>query len=292
MTCGELRQAVLHLGIAEGFDDTALEAAFPDAATRALAELSRLRPRRARTTVTHSPITPMCDPVSFRHERDSVAVSYAGAVSFCFYISGGSGTLTVRIGARECDLAINGAPRTFIAYRIRDLFPDYTGGGELQLVFSGDYFYKISELCFFDLLTSDGRITPPSEASGYDLSVITNDFLRFCDEPISSEDGTVPEYYTEGSVLFLPISVADGDYTVHYEHKPVAITADTPDDEALDADADVYDLLPLITAFYVWIDDFPDKAQLFYQRYAEQAALVRDKRRFDQKRTFYSTNNW
>ena len=292
MTCGELRQAVLHLGIAEGFDDTALEAAFPDAATRALAELSRLRPRRARTTVTHSPILPMCDPVSFRHERDSVAVSYAGAVSFCFYISGGEGTLDVICNGRTRTLPINGAPRTFISYRVRDIFPDLDGKGELQLVFRGDYFYKISELCFFDLLTSDGKVTPPSEASAYDLSAITDDFLRFCDDPVSSEDGTVPEYYTEGSVLLLPMSVADGDYTVHYEHKPAAITADTPDDERLDADADVCDLLPLITAFYVWIDDFPDKAKIFYQRYAEQAALVRDKRRFDQKRTYYSTNNW
>lgn len=292
MTCGELRQAVLHLGIAEGFDDTALEAAFPDAATRALAELSRLRPRRAHTTVTHSPILPMCDPVSFRHERDSVAVSYDGAVSFCFYISGGSGTLTVRTGARERALAINGAPRTFIAYRVRDLFPDYTGGGELQLVFSGEYFYRISELCFFDLLTADGNVTPPSEASRYDLSLIVPDFLRFSAEPVLCESGTVPDYFIEGSVLCLPDGVPDGDYTVFYEHKPEAVTSDTEDGGELDCDTDVTDLLPLITAFYNWIDDYPDKAQIFYQRYAEQASLLRDKREIKEKQRFKSINGW
>jgi hypothetical protein len=291
MTCGELRQAVLHLGIAEGFDDTALEAAFPDAATRALAELSRLRPRRARTVVTHSPILPMCDPVSFRHERDSVAVSYAGAVSFCFYISGGSGTLTVRIGARERTLAINGAPRTFISYRIRDLFPDFNGE-DIELIFGGDYFYKISELCFFDLLTSDGKVTPPSEACRYDISLIAPDFLRFSADPVCTEDGTVPDFFIEGASLLIPRGVPDGDYNVFYEHKPEKVTLDTVDTEELDCDSDVSDLLPLITAFYLWIDDFPDKAQIFYQRYAEQASLVRDKREIRERQRFISVNNW
>ena len=107
-----------------------------------------------------------------------------------------------------------------------------------------------------------------------------------------TREGEDFDYFCEGSKVILPPDAPNGDYTVFYEHMPTRLTEDTPDTEELDCDRDLTDLLPLITAYYVWIDDEPEKAAAYYQRYAEQAALVREKRVARTPRTFESTNNW
>ena len=292
MTCGELRQAVLHLGFAEGFDDSVLDAAFPDAATRALIEVSRLRPRQKQITVTHSPILPICDPLDLRHEDGDVTVSQSGVASFCFYISGGSARLTVRLGNQVRELSVNGAARTFVSYTVRDLFSVSTVKNDIELTFSGDYFYCISELSFYSLLRSDGAIAPPSAGSVYDMRELVPDFARFYSPPEHKGGLLVFDYRIEGPLLILEADAPEGDYTLVYEQMPAPVTVDTEDGAELDCDRETCDMVPLITAYYVWLDDYPDKAMAFYQRYSEQAALLREKRRVREPRRFVSTNGW
>ena len=292
MTLFELRQSVLHLGLVNSFDDSALDSSFPDAATRALNEVSRLCPRPSRAVISHFPIPPLSEPVSFSHDEEE-RFSINGCASFCFYISGGQGTLTVKVGDRSVTLTVNGAPRTLVRYIVRDLIPTGAVRNDVELIFTGDYIYNVSELTFFGSLTSQGvgAIHPPSDGECYDMKLIVSDFLRFSRSPVISADDA-EEYRIEGSCIWFPQNAVRGDYTVIYDHKPVPVTVDTDEEAELDCDDELCDLLPLITAFYVWLDDMPDKAQIFYQRYTEAAAIIKSTRRASSRRKYKSSNGW
>lgn len=292
MTLLELRQAVLHLGLVNSFDDSALDSSFPDAATRALNEVSRLCPRQARAVISHYPITPL-GVLSFTHDGAEQRFSQKDCAAFCFYVSGGGGTLTVKVGERSVDIPINGAPRTLVRYVVRDLLSTGTLRNDVELIFSGDYTYNVSELTFFSSLTSQGvgSIHPPSDGEAYDMKLTVPDFLRFSKPPIIS-GRKAPEYRIEGSRLWLSPDAERGEYTVLYDHKPTPVTVDTDEDAELDCDEELCDLLPLITAFFVWLDDMPDKAQIFYQRYTEAAAVIKTTRRTQSSRAYRSSNGW
>ena len=298
MTVRELREAVIHLGIAEAFDDSVLDAVFYDAATRALTEVSRLLPRICRAVITHCPISPVKEPVSFTHTDDDVEKSASGVAAFCFYVSNGSGVLTVRCGNETRRIELNGSARRLYSIIInsREMFSIDGKCADIELIFSGDYVYRISELTFYSSLRADGKVTPPSAGSSFDLEEIAPDFLRFSTPPVYRENG-VPmdfdaDYYIEGSRLILPHDAPEGDYCVTYEHRPTPITPDTPDNSFVDCERELCDLLPLVCAYYVWLDDDPDKADAYYARYTELAAIKMSQRKIKTRMIYRTSNGW
>lgn len=298
MRLRELREAVVHLGIAEAFDDSVLETVFYDAANRALTEVSRLLPRVRRAVITHCPIKPLDEPCSFTHTDDDIRFTALDCATFCFYISNGTGTLTVRCGETEKKIELNGTKRSFYFFNVNSpkLFTLANPRADIELIFSGNYVYRISELTFYSSLRSDGKVLPPSAGSTYDMELIVSDFLRFSMPPVYREDG-VPvdfnaDYFIEGSQLILPHYAPEGDYCVTYEHLPTPITPDTSDTAEIDCERELCDLLPLVCAYYVWLDDDPDKAGAFYARYTEQAAIKASQRKIRTRMIYRSSNGW
>lgn len=49
--------------------------------------------------------------------------------------------------------------------------------------------------------------------------------------------------------------------------KPISITVDTADDSIIDMPDKVIDLIPLLAAYYVWLDDDERKAVYYYNQY-------------------------
>lgn len=287
MTYAELKRNVLHLGLLDSFDDEALENSFSDAATRAIREVSMLVPRIKRVNIAHYPLRPMVNPQSFTHRADDVSAQCAGAKAFCFYITGGAGTLTVRKGSSARTVNISGAVRTLVRRTAEELFGN--SDGDIILTFSGG-FYRISELSFFDIESDD--LVPPMEGTTYEMKYIVQDFSRFANSPFEDGRSVTEDYYIAGSCITFSADVSDGDYTVLYEHLPEAVNPDDPDAD-LDVDRSLEMLVPHLCAYYMWMDDQPEKASQFYQRYAEQAAMLRnDTRRVSTNIKYRSTNGW
>ena len=287
MTYAELKKRVLHLGLLEGFDDACLEASFSDAATRALREVALLLPRESRATIAHYPLRPIQDTVSFTHRTADISVSGNGVAAFCFYISGGRGEVVVSTKTSTQTVSISGAVRTLVRYTVSELFGKDTA--DVTLTFRGGY-YRITEVSFFDAVEDD--MSPPSNGTSYDMKVLVRDFNRFVSRPIIDGEPLTEDYFISGSVLTFTDNVPDGDYTVLYEHLPEEVNMADPD-TAIDIDPAAELLVPLLCAYYVWMDDQPEKASQFYQRYAEQAAVLRnDTRRVRSNIKYRSTNGW
>lgn len=289
MTYGELRQAVVHLGLVDSFDDPTLEAAFSSAASRAQAEIVRLRGSVRTLRIAHRPLLPSEIFSDFSHFGEDISKNADKAAAFCFYISHGSGVLTLKNGKNTATLPIHGAKRTLIAHSLREIFPE-PDGTSLEFIFGGEYYYSIDSFAVYDVLCADGNIQPPDRGVEYDMSLICEDFLRFCDLPLSPDSDDV-EYLIEGSKLIIPLD-ACGDYTVSYIHRPREITEGTREEDMIDLDADLLTLMPHLTAYYIWLDDMPAKAAEYYRRYTEAASLIVNTRHATSRRVYHSSNGW
>ena len=77
-----------------------------------------------------------------------------------------------------------------------------------------------------------------------------------------------------GAKLRLPIAES-GTYEVIYEKAPSRFKNEKDDDEDLPLDGDLCELVPLLVASYVWLDDEPDKAQHYGALYRTAKAEIR-----------------
>jgi len=78
------------------------------------------------------------------------------------------------------------------------------------------------------------------------------------------------DYQTQkrGVILIPGFAVEAGNkIRVWYKKKPVEITVDTPDDFTIELDHDVLPLVPLLASHYVWLDDEPNKAGIYWNEY-------------------------
>lgn len=112
----------------------------------------------------------------------------------------------------------------------------------------------------------------------YDLSKMCED-LDFATLPLLKNG--VPTYPEDprgmllhGTKLRLPITES-GTYEVIYERVPSRFKNEEDDDEDLPLDGDLCELVPLLVASYVWLDDEPDKAQHYGALYRTAKAEIR-----------------
>lgn len=287
MTYAELKQEVIHLGLLDGLDDEALEHSFSYAADRAIRETAALIPRIRRTVIAHYPLRPMRTE-SFTHSRDDITVHCADAAAFCLYLSGGGvGSITVTGTDAERTVEVNGAARTLIRYTVSELLGKERD--ELTLTFSGGY-YRVTELSFFGAAVAD--MLPPCDGTAYDMRAQVSDFLRFASKPIGDGLPVSEDYVIDGSALILSAAVPDGDYSVYYEHRPEPVNPDDSEAE-LDVEREIDFLVPLLAAYYIWMEDQPDKAAQFYQRYTEQIGMLRNHtRHIGTHKEYRSVNGW
>lgn len=125
-------------------------------------------------------------------------------------------------------------------------------------------FPSLSVLC----IEHSGRV-----GESYDLSLLTEDFGYFTQNPI---DGLVRgrDYVITGAGrIVITSSVGKRTLSVRYERTGREIEHYSREDE-IDLSERYSHLLILLTAFYVWLDEEPEKAALYFTRYSEEAALL------------------
>lgn len=110
----------------------------------------------------------------------------------------------------------------------------------------------------------------------YDLVELTKSdgtrtFLSLTDTPVRMGGPGVYEAFNNFEVEMGSILVMDagesGDFSVFYKKLPARITYATTDDTPLDLDPRMDPALPLLTAYFVWLDDDERKATQYYNMY-------------------------
>lgn len=115
-----------------------------------------------------------------------------------------------------------------------------------------------------------------SGVNRYDFLELTKEdgiprFYSFADEnPVrmqGDEYSRFADYEIEARRILVMDGSIRGDFSIYYNRIPTTITADTPDDFEIELDLSVHTILPLLMAYYVWLDDDERKATMYYNQY-------------------------
>lgn len=80
---------------------------------------------------------------------------------------------------------------------------------------------------------------------------------------------SMDELFTEeGETLYLPLK-RDGVFTIRYKRRPHEVTIDSTDNDTVDMPAGVTNLIAPLAAYYIWLDDDTQKAQMYRNDYEQ-----------------------
>ena len=111
----------------------------------------------------------------------------------------------------------------------------------------------------------------------YDATTIVRDFLAFDTHPIRIDDGDVYRIFGDfevenGDTLVLPGNVS-GTFKVFYKAEHTKYVADgTMDNVEIPLKKRTHFLIPLLAAYFVWLDDDASKATQYYNLYEQAKA--------------------
>ncbi len=266
MTVQALKEAVIHLGFSETLDDN--DALFRESAARALAELSSIVPRIASFTLYHLPPVPRYQKAGPIGVRGTHTVKTPGGKSFFASLSG-KGSVTARSGSEEKSFSVDTAGGSAKA-----LFGTFSGE-EGEIVFS---FHTESSLTLLSLAVYQESFTQPPDPHGhscYDLAALIDDFGALHSPPVSQTGRTVTAEETAGgyrleSGHLLYLSNRERQILSLSYRRRLAL----PEEGELPLTEEEAQLLPLLCAAYVWLEDDPDKATFYFNRFREGAGRL------------------
>lgn len=109
----------------------------------------------------------------------------------------------------------------------------------------------------------------------YDMAELTKEngivkFLDFADTPVMAGDGTYRRFNDFGienvSTLVMDGSIS-GTFKVFYKKAHDPFTLETADETEIGLPLKAHPLVPLLTAYYVWLEDEKTKAVDYYNQY-------------------------
>lgn len=105
------------------------------------------------------------------------------------------------------------------------------------------------------------------QTTEYNMTELVDDFMGlFLPVKERGTDESVPSRsMTNGTVVI----EGEGLFDIYYSAKPQKITGGTPDSYVLPLDADVVELLPLLSAYFIWLDDDERKAVMYWNNYED-----------------------
>lgn len=127
----------------------------------------------------------------------------------------------------------------------------------------------------------------------YDMRRVVSDYGGHACTPIDVATGReIRRCIVESPYIMLPPAYV-GEASVIYRHRPLHITLDdVKNDVDIDIAPEYEDLIPLCMAYYVWLEDEPNKAAFFLARFNEAASLARQSHRRPGSDTVISYNGW
>lgn len=284
MTVFDVKQAILGYGYSRDLANN--DELFYTVLNLSIQEINRLRPRTERLVIAHEPVKAIAtypDTTLIKQEEPVTHTVKARSVSFEV-----SGTGAVEVTAEKkvedkyvpVDAWLDGDTN-----KTRDNWTQLNGWRRITVTAAEDAYISlklttndtstvgyIRSLAFYDVavishLPSDKTVT-------YDLALMQERFARVV-LPIMKDGVELSSsaYSLYGNRLSIPVD-ATGTYEVTCEVFPARVS-EADDHTTIPLDADLAELLPLLVASQVWIDDEPEKALLYEKRYQRAAAMIR-----------------
>lgn len=291
MTLGELKNEIFNLNWENQAEYDENPNLIPQAINRAMSIITtEVRPIYASFSISQHPL----ENIGKNTPRAEKAIEYDGAIplefeaitdkaqAFCFACDGvGVAVLIDEDGEREIPLLANRQFRTYRGFC----------KGRSVLSFKGEHSYLVKNIAFYDRRLSLREEDIPSyeRYSRYDLKRLIeadgeNLFLgiedEFFDGLPSLTHSKAPSFYREGRDVLLIPKELECELRVRYRKGFTRVTPLTEDSFTLEPDEEVLVLLPLLSAYFIWLDDEKNRAQEYYTQYEirRDAILQRDSR--------------
>ena len=285
MTVRELYNQVALLGFEDSLESNN---AFYFAANRAIYQINLLRPHISEYTIFRFAQKNLLGNEFKSYTVENQLIFEADSARAYYFESAGKGTVYIEeYNDGEWNLLENisftsnsfEAKRGFIkngnnftSKRVRLRFAAHS---------AGDFIYYVQNVALYRNVFGSGADDIPSftQWTEYDMSKLCPNFMTFEAPPIKADDlkrlGAGYEVYG-GKRLLLPHE-AEGSFRVMYRRKPaeIDISVDPENDgTAIDLDDDLCQLLPLLVAAYIWVDDESGKAEYYMALYRERAQEI------------------
>lgn len=163
-------------------------------------------------------------------------------------------------------------------------------GKDAEIEFSGDKAFSVLHLTVFESVRSDNASELPlwSERGEIDLGLLIPDLLSVSEMPRDEHGNVIQGAVIRADVLTLPDDYS-GEVVIGYMRAPTLPSGVS--DEEIDVPRECAELLPLLVASYVWLEDSPDVAEYYYSLYRDGINTLA--RRMPRVRaTKYETNGW
>lgn len=297
MTWGEIKTKITGLGFEKINAYSKNQQLYIDGVNRAIAEIaSTFRPILGRYLISQYPIPNLLSQPLYKMDIVQYALtplSYtASGVKAYYFECDGNGFATLSNGDEVVEIQELESNRQFKAYKG---FVD----GDVTLTFSGKYTYNIRNVALYGMTYSDNEndIPPYSQDHFHDMLELTKimgdpeaipptqdqyTFADFAlDKPVmqgsfsSSNTYKKVEDYDIIQRRYIRLNAFEvGQFEVWYKKRPIPITKFTADDYEIELDFEVQELVPILSAHYIWLDSDERIAMQYLNRYLELKATI------------------
>ena len=276
MKLSYIQQALVDLNDGENIE---YETSFVTAANLALGHISRIVPEERTVLIeTGAPALAIVGDVDLHG-----AYSASGVQAVTLRASGKG-----KLMAGDVQLAAWVSPGAYKDVRV--YLPE---AAELTVSFK-DTVGRVCDLALWDKDFGDKDHIPMfGRHVRYDMRAQVPDFGGVMRVPVVAVSGMpIIRCFIDSPYVMIPCDY-EGDLAITYQRRLKRITLD---DVANDIDIDISpeheDLVPLCMAYYIWLEDEPNKAAFFLARFNEAAALARQVHKRPGSDAVISYNGW
>lgn len=303
MKVHELYASVAQLGFADSLEDIP---AFFSAANRALLQINALRPLTAIADIYHRRPENLIQGANHNiYEytgEDVIFTASAPAKAYYFEVLG-EGECRVEaynISSSNWDVIkrIGFSEKTFTGKRGFIKRDDEFTTDEVRLRFMGDYAFQVKNAALWGVVYSSDPDNAPAfeQYARYDLHSIDPNFIELCDNPIITPFTRLTDdyYFENNSVLLLPANEAREIKIKYKKSPPLLVYGDSPEQDIteIQLDPELAQLLPLLVAAYIWVDENDGKAQYYLDLYYRRAAEIEAKHRSREGAKYENVTGW
>ncbi|MBR2930397.1 MAG: hypothetical protein IKC32_04130 [Clostridia bacterium] len=210
---------------------------------------------------------------------------FEGRLYRATYVHSGKGGETFNMRGRAYSFTVSGKGQYLITDgRIRLIrefntelsdFKDFTHSEEFSITFIGGSAFTVYGLCSFPYVIGNDKSDIPTyrKRSCYKITAYVPDYLCPHGEATDTRGLPIPGAQVLGGELILPEGYS-GVVNLSYCRAPEDKEA-WAEEEILELAPEVEELLPLLVASYVWLDDDPEKAQYYLSLYKDGIATLR-----------------
>lgn len=269
MTANEVYKYVCHLGFESETED---EDGYYVALNMAVEQINKIRPIQKLLRIDRIKEKPIMT-------RAELSKGSAGEYAAALTAEVGAASVYIEyIGICEVTITTDVGERVTLELESVDCYSSEniifkSPAKEINISATGSHAFKVVNIAAFERLKAPGKGFEYGEYEEYDLNELTKE--RF--DGLARIETASGEVVTPGEGIQvyrsrLRISRDDENkYTVFYRARPAEITRNNSEKD-IEIDRESEFLIPLLTAYYVWLDADPQKAAQYRNEYEMQKA--------------------